>query len=101
MSKNKEIWGLISVLLQTVVDEAEGKAEEREESPSYQKGELGADLELLKATMGLMRQLIFLQAVESLIQTAYYKPGAGSNNKRVEEALRAFWHVATTLSGME
>ncbi len=103
MSKNSEILKLVSSLFQTVVDEAEIRAEEREKGlPSYQTGQLGTDLELLKATTVLMRQMLFLQAIEDLIQVAYYSGRSrAESSKRVEEALnKVIWQIMSAVSSM-
>jgi hypothetical protein len=105
MPKHSEIWALISSLVEAVVDEAKVKATERDQrSPDYQQGQLHRDLEILRSTINLMRQLVFMQAVEDLIEASYYSrttEGTRSNNKRLDEALRAFAHVVTTFSDME
>lgn len=89
MSRNQETWRLISSLLQTVVDEAEAKAEEREKGlPSYKTGQLGTNLELLKTVTALMRQVILLQGVEDLIQVSYYTDKSKTeSSKQVEQVL--------------
>lgn len=98
MTRNRQILTLVSYFLHEVLERLKEEGDRREAGLTYQRDQLVSDLMLLQDMIQLMQQLLFLQAIENLIQIYYYNRRSESS-KQAAQLNKILWHLINVAFG--
>jgi len=96
MTRNRQILTMIGYFLFEVMERLKEEGDKREAGLTYQRDQFVSDVMQLQSMINLMHQLLYLQAIESLIQTYYYNRRS-ETNKQAAAMNKLLWHMINTI----